>query len=337
MSPLLSVEGLSIAVPTAEGEATVVRDVSFTLERGETLGIVGESGSGKTMTARSILRLLPPSAHITSGAVVFDGEDLTRKSDRDMRAIRGRGISIILQDSLASLNPVFPIGQQLAEPLRADAQTRRARRRRPLRDAAERLLAMVQIDPRRDGGVLRRYPFQFSGGMRQRVVGAISLARHPALLIADEPTTALDVMVQAGYLELLKDLQRTYGFGLIIISHDLGVVSEVSDRVAVMYGGRIVESGPTSILASGGRHPYTQALVSSLPNRNLAAERLPHLRGDPPNPVEPVVGCAFAPRCEHASPVCVESRPQPVAIAPAWSAACWLLDDLVSTTDAAPS
>ena len=321
---VLQVEGLRTRLETRWGVADVVDGVSFSLSEGETLGIVGESGSGKTMTALSLVRLLPrPAARIVSGRILLDGDDLVPKSPREMSAIRGRDISMILQDPHTSLNPAFMIGDQLLETLRMDAGLTG-----DLRQAAIESLRRVQVaDPERR---LNDFPHQMSGGMKQRVVGAIALARSPRVLIADEPTTALDVTIQAQYLALLKELQAASGLSIIFVTHDFGVVAHMCDRVAVMYAGRIVEEGPVRDLFNKPSHPYTQALLASVPRVEERVDELYQIEGQPPSLYESREGCSFAPRCPYADERCWREYPPNFAVGDAHSARCWRLESPAS-------
>jgi len=291
-APILSVENLAIEMRSRLGVGQAVSGVSFTVQRGETLGLVGESGSGKSLTASAILQLLPkPIAHITSGTIKFKGSDLLTKSEREMREIRGRHISMVLQDPLSALNPVFTIGSQLREPLRLHTSLKGT----ALTDRAVELLDLMKIPQPRER--LGNYPHQFSGGMRQRVVGAIAIAAQPELLIADEPTTALDVTVQAAYLELLKELNDRTSMAMLFITHDFGVVRSVCDRVAVMYAGRLVEVAPTRTIFSAPRHPYTRALINAVPDIRRPTEQLVTISGSPPSIYDQPTGCRFRSRC----------------------------------------
>jgi oligopeptide/dipeptide ABC transporter ATP-binding protein len=297
-----------------------VQDVSLTLEAGQTLGIVGESGSGKTTLALSILRLLPPAAKIVSGALRFDGEDLLRKSPREMRHIRGKKIAMILQDPMASLNPLFTIGDQVSEPIRVHEGASR----RSAWAQARKLLASVRIAaPERRVG---EYPHEMSGGMRQRIVGAIAISCEPRLLIADEPTTSLDVTIQAQYLNLLRDLQKEHGLALIFITHNLGIVARMCDSVAVMYAGRLIESGPVRRIFDQPSHPYTRALLDSIPRLSDTDARLTAIDGQPPDPAALPTGCAFHPRCLKALERCRVEAPPRYSVGPQHAAACWLED-----------
>jgi oligopeptide/dipeptide ABC transporter ATP-binding protein len=320
-APLLDVAGLSTHYVSARGTRVTraVEDVSFTLRDGETLGIVGESGSGKTTLALSLLRLLPPAARNVAGAVRFEGEDLLTKSDDEMRHIRGKRIAMILQDPMASLNPLFTIGDQVGEGLRVhEGATRRG-----AWDRARDLLSAVRISA--PNARLRNYPHELSGGMRQRIVGAIAISCGPRLLIADEPTTSLDVTIQAQYLALLRELQRAQGLALIFITHNLGIVARMCDKVAVMYAGRIVESAPVRTIFGAPAHPYTRALIESIPK--LADDsngRLTAIDGQPPDPAALPGGCAFHPRCPQALEKCATEQPRDSAVGADHRTACWL-------------
>jgi oligopeptide/dipeptide ABC transporter ATP-binding protein len=290
--PVLSVDNLAIEMRSRLGVGHAVSGVTFSVQRGETLGLVGESGSGKSLTASAILQLLPkPIAAIASGSIEFNGSDLLTKSPSEMRAIRGRHISMVLQDPLSALNPVMTIGSQLRESIRLHTSLRG----RALTDRAVELLELMKIPQPRER--LNSYPHQFSGGMRQRVVGAIALAAEPELLIADEPTTALDVTVQAAYLELLKELNQRTGMSMLFITHDFGVVRSVCDRVAVMYAGRLAEVASTRAIFSMPRHPYTRALIDAVPDIRKPTEKLVTISGSPPSIYDQPSGCRFRPRC----------------------------------------
>jgi oligopeptide/dipeptide ABC transporter ATP-binding protein len=317
---LLEVDGLSTHYITARGTRVTraVQDVSFSLDAGETLGIVGESGSGKTTLALTLLRLLPPGARIVGGSIRFEGEDLLPKSEAEMRHIRGKRMAMILQDPMASLNPLFTIGDQVAEPIRVHEHATR----RSARDRARGLLAAVRIAA--PAQRVREYPHQLSGGMRQRIVGAIAISCEPRLLIADEPTTSLDVTIQAQYLALLRELQRAHGLALIFITHNLGIVAKMCDAVAVMYAGRLVESGSVRQIFNAPAHPYTKALIESIPRLGDATARLTAIDGQPPDPSALPSGCAFHPRCLKAMAQCRVEAPPAVTVAPGQIAACWL-------------
>src|SRR5438105_6112200 len=319
-TPLLDVRGLSTHDVSARGTRVTraVEDVSFTLGDGETLGIVGESGSGKSTLALSLLRLLPPAARHVARNVRFEGEDLMAKSDVEMRKIRGKRIAMILQDPMASLNPLFTIGDQVAEPLRVhEGMGRRSAWQR-----ATALLKSVRITAPETR--VREYPHQMSGGMRQRIVGAMGIACEPQLLIADEPTTSLDLTIQAQYLALLRDLQREHGLALIFITHNLGIVAKMCDQLAVMYAGRVVESGPVSQIFNTPTHPYTEALLNSIPRFADSRERLTAIGGQPPDLSALPRGCAFHPRCPDAIDRCRGEAPPETGTAAAHSFLCWV-------------
>jgi oligopeptide/dipeptide ABC transporter ATP-binding protein len=322
-SPVLEVTDLRTHVVTRWGTIRAVDGVSFTVQAGETLGLVGESGSGKSMTCLSVLRLVPePAARIVGGSIRLDGEELSTKTEREMQAVRGRRIAMILQDPMSSLNPVFSVGWQLGEALGMYHGLRgRARAAR-----ATDLLGAVGISS--PAQRLRAFPHQLSGGMRQRIVGAMAIAAPPRLLIADEPTTSLDLTIQAQYLRLLKDLQAQHGLAMIFVTHNLGIVKRICDRVAVMYAGRIVESGPVSEIFRAPAHPYTQALLASVPRLGAGTEWLTAIDGQPPDLATLPPGCAFRPRCAHAVERCAVDAP-PETPVPSTSGAlrasrCWL-------------
>jgi len=303
--PLLEVKELHTEFRTGAGLVRAVDGVSYTVEHGETIAVVGESGSGKSVGALSILRLIAsPPGRITAGEILFDGRDLLRLSEGEMRRVRGRDIGMVFQEPMTSLNPVLTIGRQITETLEEhQGADRGAAERRALE-----LLEMVGIaDPRRR---LRQYPHQLSGGMRQRVMIAIALACNPKLIIADEPTTALDVTIQAQILELMKSLTRKLGVAQIIITHNLGVVARYASRVNVMYAGRIVEAGPAEVIYHRPRHPYTMALLRSVPRLDRPRQaRLDPVEGQPPDLTRLDGGCAFRPRCRFAVERCGEARP----------------------------
>jgi len=318
--PLLVLDKLSTHYISARGTRVTraVQDVSLTLDAGQTLGIVGESGSGKTTLALSILRLLPPAARIVSGQLRFDGEDLLAKSPNEMRRIRGKKIAMILQDPMASLNPLFTVGDQVAEPIRVHEGASR----RSAWERAKGLLASVRIAaPERR---VREHPHEMSGGMRQRIVGAIAISCEPRLLIADEPTTSLDVTIQAQYLRLLREIQQTHGLALIFITHNLGIVARMCDTVAVMYAGRLIESGPVRRIFDQPAHPYTRALLESIPRLTDTDARLTAIDGQPPDPASLPSGCAFHPRCLKALDRCRVEAPPSYAVGAQHTAACWL-------------
>lgn len=318
--PRLSVEGLRTYLFTKSGVVKAVDDVSFSVGAGECLGLVGESGSGKSMTCLSIVQLLPqPVARIVGGSVVFDGEELVGKSPSEMRAFRGRRISMILQDPMTSLNPAYTIGNQVLEAVRL-------RYSGPATVAWERVIAAlrsVKIPAAQQRA--RDYPHQMSGGMRQRVVGAMAVAGEADLLIADEPTTALDVTIQAEYLALLRGLQRERNMAILFVTHDLGIVVHMCDRVAVMYAGKIVEMADVLDLFDSPAHPYTQALLNSVPTVEYKVSRLPAIDGQPPDPRHLPPGCSFVPRCGRALDRCGKEEPPAVTLGRDRWARCWLL------------
>jgi oligopeptide/dipeptide ABC transporter ATP-binding protein len=320
LSPLLDVRKLGVHYVTARGTriTRAVDEVSFSMEAGETLGIVGESGSGKTTLALSLLRLLPTAARFAGGEIRFEGNDLLTKSDREMRAVRGKRIAMILQDPMASLNPLFTVGDQVAEPLRVHERASR----QSAWGRARELLRAVRI-PAPEARV-REYPHQMSGGMRQRIVGAIGISCEPRLLIADEPTTSLDLTIQAQYLNLLRELQKAHGLALIFITHNLGIVAKMCDRVAVMYAGRMVESGPVKQIFDKPAHPYTRALLESIPRMGDPRQRLTAIDGQPPDLARLPEGCAFAPRCPDVVDRCRTEAPPDVVVASTHAARCWL-------------
>jgi oligopeptide/dipeptide ABC transporter ATP-binding protein len=304
MSHLLEVNNLRTYFPTRRGLVRAVDGVSFYLDRGELLGLVGESGCGKSMTALSVMRLIAPPGKIVEGEILFDGQDLLKLSDAEMRQMRGDDIAMIFQDPMTSLNPVFTVGEQIAEALRLH---RKLSRKDAKRAAIEAMREVAIPDPARR---IDDYPHQLSGGMRQRVMIAMALACNPKLLIADEPTTALDVTIQAQILELLDELRKQRELAVLLITHDLGVVAEVADRVAVMYTGRIVEESPVDELFARPKHPYTEGLLRSVPkltSEHVARkERLETIDGTVPRPTDLPPGCHFAPRCSHRMPRCTE-------------------------------
>jgi oligopeptide/dipeptide ABC transporter ATP-binding protein len=304
---------------TRWGTIRAVDGVSFSVAEGETLGLVGESGSGKSMTCLSLVRLHPrPAARILSGQVLLDGEDLLARSEREMQRIRGRKVAMILQDPMSSLNPVFSIGMQVQEPV----ALYHGLRGRTLRERAAELLAAVRIPS--PALRLRGFPHQLSGGMRQRVVGAMAIAAPPRLLIADEPTTSLDLTIQAQYLGLLKELQQRHRLAMIFVTHNLGIVSRMCDRVAVMYAGRIVEMGPVRRIFRAPAHPYTRALLQSIPRLDARLERLSAIEGQPPDLARLPGGCAFAPRCPDVMARCRAEAPPESPVRDGQVTRCWL-------------
>jgi len=317
--PVIDVQDLRTHLVTRWGTVKAVDGVSFSVAEGETLGLVGESGSGKSMTCLSLIRLTPrPASRIVSGSIRLDGDELTSKSDAEMQKIRGRKIAMILQDPMSSLNPVYSVGMQVREPV----SLYHGLRGKSLTARAAALLAAVRIPAPETR--LRAFPFQMSGGMRQRVVGAMAIAAPPRLLIADEPTTSLDLTIQAQYLGLLEELQHEHRLAMIFITHNLGIVSKICDRVAVMYAGRIVEMGPVRQIFRTPAHPYTRALLESIPRLGARRERLTAIDGQPPDLARLPSGCSFAPRCPQVMDRCRVEAPPAFPVAPGQTSACWL-------------
>ena len=318
MAPaLLLVRNLTVAFDTRRGSFEAVRDVSFDVGAGKTLGVVGESGSGKSVTAMALMQLLPDTATVTSGTIAFAGQNLAQLGERDMQKVRGREIAMVFQDPLSSLNPILTIGHQLMEPLRLQMGLSKA----AARARAEELLALVRIPSPAD--ILRAYPHELSGGMRQRVMIAIALSCGPKLLIADEPTTALDVTTQAQILELLRDLQERLHMSVLLITHDLGVVAEFADEVMVMYGGRAVERSPVVALFDKPGHPYTEGLLNSMPPLDDEdPEVLQAIEGNVASPFDLPPGCAFHPRCPYAFDACRKALPPFAPLGGGHEAAC---------------
>ncbi|MDJ0651872.1 MAG: ABC transporter ATP-binding protein [Simkaniaceae bacterium] len=323
MTDILEVEDLHTSFSTLSKKVAAVRGVSFDLKQGETLGIVGESGCGKSVMARSITRLLPAiSSKIDKGRILYRGEDLILKSERELRKIRGKEIGMIFQDPMTSLNPTMRIGDQIIEGygLHYPKVTKKERKGHALD-----LLKRVGVSEA--GSRLKQYPHELSGGMRQRVMIAIAIISSPSILIADEPTTALDVTIQAQILELIKEIQEKDGMSIMLITHDLSIVSGFCDRVVVMYAGQIVESASVEKLFSAPKHPYTHQLLSSIPRLDLPSKRKLHsIHGSPPDLSMKIKGCAFAKRCPHAMNVCYDRKPQNYRVADNHHAACWLFD-----------
>ncbi len=321
-NPILEVKGLKTHFFTKHGVSKAVDGIDFTLRKGETLGIVGESGCGKSMTSLSILRLIPsPPGKIAGGQVLYKGKDLVTLSEDEMRKIRGNEISMIFQEPMTSLNPVIPVGEQIAEALRLH----QSMRKKEAWNKAVEMLKLVGIpSPEKRA---KQEPFQLSGGMRQRVMIAMALACTPEVLIADEPTTALDVTIQAQILELIKNLQKKIGMGVIMITHDLGVVSETCDKVAVMYAGNIIEHAPTEKIFTNPRHPYTQGLLNSLPKIHEDQEELQTIEGSVPSPYNLPAGCRFASRCPHQKPLCHLKKPELMELDDGVKIRCWMYTD----------
>jgi len=303
MAHLLEVNDLEVNFALRWGDLTAIDGVSFTLDRGEKLGLVGESGAGKSVTGFSIINLISKPGYISGGSILFEGKDLSRLRREEMRRIRGDRISMIFQDPMMTLNPVFTIGTQMAETVLAH---RNVSKHDALDLALDKLEKVYIPSPEKR---LTQYPHEMSGGMRQRIVVAIALLTDPALIIADEPTTALDVTIQAGIMDLLQELCDAENMGLILITHDLAVVSQVTEKIAVMYAGRIIEMGPTEEIVNRPRHPYTKGLISSLPWGRKAADRLTQIPGMMPTLTDIPPGCAFHPRCTVSEAHCLEKRP----------------------------
>jgi len=317
-TPLLVVEDLKTHFFTRRGVTKAVDGVSFTLHAGQTLALVGESGCGKSVTCLSLVRLVPePAGRIVGGRVLFEGQDLLQKSSAEMRRIRGKQIAMVLQDPMTSLNPALTIGTQVAEVVRLHQGLRGASLRQRVLEALRRL-RISAADTR-----LSHYPHQFSGGMRQRVSSAIALSCGPRLLIADEPTTSLDVTIQAQYLDLLREVQASAGVAVILVTHDFGIVAAIADRVAVMYAGRIVEMGSTAQIFDRPSHPYTRALLRCLPAGERGRQPLVEIGGQPPDLARLPDGCPFVPRCPDRRAICETRFPPAVAIAPGHEAHCW--------------
>ncbi|MBZ4664358.1 MAG: transporter ATP-binding protein [Caloramator sp.] len=319
MDRLLEIKNLRTSFFTHVGEVQAVRGVSFHLDKGEAIGIVGESGSGKSITMMSVMRLLADNGKIVEGEILFEGRDLAKLPENEMQKVRGNEIGMIFQDPMTSLNPVLTIGDQLMEPLIKHKKMSKEE----AFNRAVHMLELVGIPSPKSR--MSQYPHEFSGGMRQRVMIAMALACEPKLLIADEPTTALDVTIQAQILELMKDLKQKINTSIILITHDLGVVADLCSRINVMYGGLIAETGSTRDIFYNPKHPYTWGLLNSVPNpKNLVKERLKPIDGQPPDLLKPPAGCPFAPRCQYAMRICMTQRPPLFEIGEGHKAACWL-------------
>jgi oligopeptide/dipeptide ABC transporter ATP-binding protein len=322
MSALLEVKNLKTYFFTRWGTVKAVDGVSFNISQGETFGLVGESGCGKSITCLSLMRLVPePAGKIVEGEIRFDGKDLLKYSENQMRKIRGSQISMILQDPMTSLNPVFTIGKQVTEAIKIHRGLKGSR----LWQRAEKMLEMVRIPSPKVR--LKNWPHELSGGMRQRVVGAIALSCEPRLLIADEPTTSLDATIQVQLLNLLSDIQKRTGLALIFITHDFGIIARMCQRAAVMYAGKIVETAPVKQLFDRPAHPYTQALMRSLPKVERKVDKLFSIEGQPPPLHRLPVGCAFAPRCDYTTDKCEAEYPPFFELETKHAASCWNLID----------
>ena len=315
---LLSVKDLHTSFTTDHGEVQAVNGVSFNLDAGKVLGIVGESGSGKSVTAYSIMQILADNGRITSGEILYKGEDISRWGESKMQDFRGKCCSIIFQDPMTSLNPVFTIGSQIAEAVLLHTKSSK-------HEAMEKALEMLKLvginEPEKR---LKQYPYELSGGMRQRVMIAMALACEPDILIADEPTTALDVTIQAQILELMQSLQKKLGMAIIMVTHDLGVIAEMCDEIVVMYGGRFCERGTADEIFYNPRHEYTRGLLRSIPNKTNMKERLVPISGTPINMLNMPKGCAFCARCDKAMKICLEQVPEERIINESHRASCWI-------------
>jgi oligopeptide transport system ATP-binding protein len=318
MSRILDVNDLKVSFFTPVGEVKAVNGISYHIDKGEVLGVVGESGSGKSVSAYSLIGLISNPGRVIGGKITFDGKDVLAMNKEEKRALRGKEIAMIFQDPMTCLNPLYTIGNQIKEALALYFNMKGAAADK----RAEELLTLVGInDPKRR---LKQYPFEFSGGMRQRAMIAMALAGDPKLLIADEPTTALDVTIQAQILELLKDIKNRINMSVMIITHDLGVVADFADRVVTMYGGKIVETGATERLFKNPSHPYTQGLLGSLPKLNSDGGKLTSIEGSPIDLLNPPKGCPFAPRCSKCMKVCLNNMPSMFHIENGHECACWL-------------
>jgi peptide/nickel transport system ATP-binding protein len=314
---ILEVQHLSIAYPISIGVVRAVEDVSFTLDDGEALGLVGESGCGKSTLGLSILKLQRPPGRITGGKIMYRGTDILSMNDRSLLGLRGRRIAMIFQNPLTSLNPLFTVEKHFLETIRYhDAAFSRDK----ALAAVQTILAVLGIEKKR----LKEYPHQLSGGMRQRIMIGLALIMNPDILIADEPTTSLDVIVEAGFTELLLELRRLYKLSIVLITHNLGLVAEIADRIAVMYAGRIMEIAGAQEIFDHPLHPYTQGLINCVPNIRVEQKELVTMPGSPPDLVAPPAGCRFAPRCPKVMPICREKAPPLQEHAPSHIAACWL-------------
>ena len=315
---ILSVQNLHTSFRTDKGEVKAVNGVTFNLEKGKILGIVGESGSGKSVTAYSIMRILEKNGRITEGKILYKGQDIAEFSEKQMREFRGKCCSIIFQDPMTSLNPVFTVGNQLREAieLHTDRKGKEAEAR-----AIEMLTLVGVNEPEKR---VKQYPYELSGGMRQRVMIAMALACEPDILIADEPTTALDVTIQAQILELMQSLQKKLGMAIIMVTHDLGVIADMCDEIIVMYGGRVCERGTAEDIFYRPHHEYTKGLLRSIPNVDRIGEKLIPIPGTPINLLNMPKGCAFCPRCEEAMKICIEEQPPEMQMPDGHFASCWL-------------
>ncbi|GCD12960.1 ABC transporter ATP-binding protein [Clostridium tagluense] len=330
MEKILDVKDLRVSFHTYAGEVQAVRGISFYLKKGETLAVVGESGCGKTVTSKSLMRLIPepPGEIKKSSKILFDGKDISIMSERELRELRGSDISMIFQDPMTSLNPTMTIGKQISESL----IIHRGMSKTEAMNEAIKMLDLVNI-PDADKRA-HQYPHEFSGGMRQRAMIAIALACNPKILIADEPTTALDVTIQAQIMDLISDLQEKLGTAVILVTHDLGIVADVADRIQVMYAGQIIEHGTTDEIFKNPQHPYTWALLQSVPRLETKNKgKLYSLRGTPPDLLKPPVGCSFAARCEHCMQICREEMPEVTTLSENHEVCCWLKHSMAPKVD----
>jgi oligopeptide transport system ATP-binding protein len=320
MDKLLEIKNLRTIFKTYAGQVSAINDVTISIGFGEAVGIVGESGSGKSVTMLSVMKLLSENGKVSAGEIKFDGRDMAGLKEREIQAIRGNEIGMIFQDPMTSLNPVFTIGNQLVEAIK------KHNRRMPAKQATAKAIDMLKLvgmpSPEKR---FHQYPHEFSGGMRQRVMIAMALSCEPKLLIADEPTTALDVTIQAQIIELMKDLKNKINMSIILITHDLGLVADICERVIVMYGGTLVEQGLVEDIFYNPQHPYTIGLLNSIPRLNMGKERLKPVDGSPPDMINPPVGCPFTARCPHAMEICNLHKPVYEKVTENHGAACWLL------------
>jgi peptide/nickel transport system ATP-binding protein len=312
---MLEIENLKVYYQMREGAVKAVDKISFPVDKKETIGVVGESGSGKSTLGFSILRLVPPPGKIVDGKILFDGADLLKLSEEEMRKIRGKQISMVFQDPMTSLNPLMKIGDHVIETILAHEKITRE-------EAQERAVSLLK-----NVGILKErlsdYPHQFSGGMRQRVAIALALALNPDLIIADEPTSSLDVIVQFQILDLMRKLRELYDMGLLLITHDISIVSEIADKIALMYAGQLVEFGDVASFFEEPLHPYAEALLHSVPNIQLLDQKLKYISGMPPDMINPPRGCRFHPRCPYAKGICIEKEPLSIEIKPGHMVKCF--------------
>ena len=318
--PLVDIADLAVSFAQADGLVQAVRGISISVDMGESVGIVGESGSGKSVTCMAALRLLrEPPAKITATRLALDGVDMLRAEKRQLAQMRGSVAAMIFQDPMTAFDPVFTIGHQIVETIQAHRNVSKSAAN------AEAISLLARVEIKNPANVMTSYPHQLSGGMLQRAMIAMALSCRPKILFADEPTTALDVTVQAQILQLIKALQTEFGMGLIMVTHDLGVIAETVDRVIVMYGGRVMEEGPVQAIFDAPAHPYTRALLNSMPGQTPGQHRLIEINGASPNPANPPKGCPFHPRCDRAQTICGQTDPAFVALGQNHRAACWML------------